>query len=147
MVSSMFNTVSGKKIAIFGFAFSPQGCPSFVLDSPFSAALSNSRGTVAVYDRHHRFCYQSNAGHPYLCHIEACRSNCLLSLSLPSQDILNLVYICECNGLHEVAAYWKQVHAVLSLQGSLMYQVGLVKGQRFRFLFYAGKLGLLFSFD
>ncbi|KAL2935473.1 UDP-glucose 6-dehydrogenase 1 [Bienertia sinuspersici] len=25
------------------------------------------------------------------------------------KDILNLVYICECNGLHEVATYWKQV--------------------------------------
>lgn len=25
------------------------------------------------------------------------------------KDILNLVYICECNGLHEVANYWKQV--------------------------------------
>lgn len=25
------------------------------------------------------------------------------------KDILNLVYICECSGLHEVANYWKQV--------------------------------------
>ncbi|EFJ27424.1 hypothetical protein SELMODRAFT_84327 [Selaginella moellendorffii] len=25
------------------------------------------------------------------------------------KDILNLVYICECNGLAEVASYWKQV--------------------------------------
>jgi len=25
------------------------------------------------------------------------------------KDILNLVYLCECYGLHEVAAYWKQV--------------------------------------
>ncbi|XP_074313471.1 UDP-glucose 6-dehydrogenase 1-like [Silene latifolia] len=25
------------------------------------------------------------------------------------KDILNLVYICECNGLLEVAHYWKQV--------------------------------------
>ena len=25
------------------------------------------------------------------------------------QDILNLVYICECNGLPEVAKYWQQV--------------------------------------
>ncbi|KAF9622344.1 hypothetical protein IFM89_031147 [Coptis chinensis] len=25
------------------------------------------------------------------------------------KDILNLVYICECNGLLEVANYWKQV--------------------------------------
>jgi len=25
------------------------------------------------------------------------------------KDILNLVYICECNGLHGVANYWKQV--------------------------------------
>merc|ERR1712147_591836 len=25
------------------------------------------------------------------------------------KDILNLVYICESQGLHEVAAYWRQV--------------------------------------
>ncbi|XAR49994.1 UDP-glucose 6-dehydrogenase [Bertholletia excelsa] len=32
------------------------------------------------------------------------------------KDILNLVYICECNGLHEVASYWKQVIKVNDYQ-------------------------------
>jgi hypothetical protein len=32
-----------------------------------------------------------------------------LVLSVSSQDILNLVYICETLGLPEVAAYWDQV--------------------------------------
>ncbi|KAJ0776988.1 putative UDP-glucose 6-dehydrogenase [Helianthus annuus] len=33
-----------------------------------------------------------------------------------AQDILNLVYICECNGLPEVANYWKQVIKVNDYQ-------------------------------
>ncbi|KAJ6429510.1 hypothetical protein OIU85_006238 [Salix viminalis] len=32
------------------------------------------------------------------------------------KDILNLVYICECNGLPEVASYWKQVIQVNEYQ-------------------------------
>jgi UDPglucose 6-dehydrogenase len=32
------------------------------------------------------------------------------------KDILNLVYICECNGLPEVASYWKQVVQVNEYQ-------------------------------
>lgn len=32
------------------------------------------------------------------------------------KDILNLVYICECNGLSEVASYWKQVIKVNDYQ-------------------------------
>ncbi|KAF7809053.1 UDP-glucose 6-dehydrogenase 4 [Senna tora] len=32
------------------------------------------------------------------------------------KDILNLVYICECNGLPEVATYWKQVIKVNDYQ-------------------------------
>ncbi|KAF5804641.1 putative UDP-glucose 6-dehydrogenase [Helianthus annuus] len=32
------------------------------------------------------------------------------------KDILNLVYICECNGLPEVANYWKQVIKVNDYQ-------------------------------
>lgn len=32
------------------------------------------------------------------------------------KDILNLVYICECNGLPEVANYWKQVIKVKDYQ-------------------------------
>ncbi|KAG2333869.1 hypothetical protein Bca52824_005049 [Brassica carinata] len=40
-----------------------------------------------------------------------CEATGLMSLRCPtpSKDILNLVYICECNGLPEVAEYWKQV--------------------------------------
>ncbi|XP_021761535.1 UDP-glucose 6-dehydrogenase 3-like [Chenopodium quinoa] len=34
------------------------------------------------------------------------------------KDILNLVYICECNGLHEVANYWKQVIKINDYQKS-----------------------------
>ncbi|MED6157298.1 UDP-glucose 6-dehydrogenase 1 [Stylosanthes scabra] len=34
------------------------------------------------------------------------------------KDILNLVYICECNGLPEVANYWKQVVKVNDYQKS-----------------------------
>lgn len=34
------------------------------------------------------------------------------------KDILNLVYICECNGLTEVANYWKQVIKVNDYQKS-----------------------------
>lgn len=34
------------------------------------------------------------------------------------KDILNLVYICECNGLTEVASYWKQVIKVNDYQKS-----------------------------
>ncbi|KAK2429303.1 UDP-glucose 6-dehydrogenase [Trifolium repens] len=34
------------------------------------------------------------------------------------KDILNLVYICECNGLPEVANYWKQVIKVNDYQKS-----------------------------
>ncbi|KAG6386057.1 hypothetical protein SASPL_154943 [Salvia splendens] len=34
------------------------------------------------------------------------------------KDILNLVYICECNGLVEVAGYWKQVIKVNDYQKS-----------------------------
>ncbi|KAL1806282.1 hypothetical protein DCAR_0832072 [Daucus carota subsp. sativus] len=34
------------------------------------------------------------------------------------KDILNLVYICECNGLSEVANYWKQVIEVNDYQKS-----------------------------
>eukprot|EP00243_Klebsormidium_subtile_P004622 TRINITY_DN18771_c0_g1_i1.p1 TRINITY_DN18771_c0_g1~~TRINITY_DN18771_c0_g1_i1.p1 ORF type:complete len:543 (+),score=131.64 TRINITY_DN18771_c0_g1_i1:236-1630(+) len=34
------------------------------------------------------------------------------------KDILNLVYICECNGLPEVAAYWKQVVDINDYQKS-----------------------------
>eukprot|EP00244_Chara_vulgaris_P008333 TRINITY_DN3247_c1_g2_i3.p1 TRINITY_DN3247_c1_g2~~TRINITY_DN3247_c1_g2_i3.p1 ORF type:complete len:547 (-),score=101.11 TRINITY_DN3247_c1_g2_i3:69-1520(-) len=34
------------------------------------------------------------------------------------KDILNLVYICECNGLNEVAHYWKQVVAINDYQKS-----------------------------
>ena len=32
-----------------------------------------------------------------------------LLVSLVVQDILNLVYICETNGLPEAANYWQQV--------------------------------------
>eukprot|EP00899_Mesostigma_viride_P014496 jgi/Mesvir1/23047/Mv08164-RA.1 len=32
------------------------------------------------------------------------------------KDILNLVYICECNGLPEVAEYWRQVVAINEYQ-------------------------------
>ncbi len=32
------------------------------------------------------------------------------------KDILNLVYLCECYGLHEVAAYWQQVVAMNDYQ-------------------------------
>lgn len=34
------------------------------------------------------------------------------------KDILNLVYICECNGLPEVAEYWKQVIKINDYQKS-----------------------------
>ncbi|KAH9622175.1 hypothetical protein KSS87_010034 [Heliosperma pusillum] len=34
------------------------------------------------------------------------------------KDILNLVYICECNGLHEVAKYWEQVIKINDYQKS-----------------------------
>uniref|UniRef100_A0A0C9QUK9 UDP-glucose 6-dehydrogenase n=1 Tax=Wollemia nobilis TaxID=56998 RepID=A0A0C9QUK9_9CONI len=34
------------------------------------------------------------------------------------KDILNLVYICECNGLQEVAHYWKQVVHINDYQKS-----------------------------
>eukprot|EP00850_Spirogloea_muscicola_P021889 SM000266S09834 [mRNA] locus=s266:79051:82841:- [translate_table: standard] len=34
------------------------------------------------------------------------------------KDILNLVYICECNGLLEVAHYWKQVVSINDYQKS-----------------------------
>eukprot|EP00262_Sarcandra_glabra_P004152 TRINITY_DN15135_c0_g1_i1.p1 TRINITY_DN15135_c0_g1~~TRINITY_DN15135_c0_g1_i1.p1 ORF type:complete len:483 (-),score=29.94 TRINITY_DN15135_c0_g1_i1:61-1509(-) len=34
------------------------------------------------------------------------------------KDILNLVYICECNGLSEVAHYWKQVVQINDYQKS-----------------------------
>ncbi|CAA6654534.1 unnamed protein product [Spirodela intermedia] len=34
------------------------------------------------------------------------------------KDILNLVYICECNGLPEVATYWKQVIKINDYQKS-----------------------------
>ncbi|RAL40849.1 hypothetical protein DM860_008547 [Cuscuta australis] len=34
------------------------------------------------------------------------------------KDILNLVYICECNGLPEVAEYWKQVVKINDYQKS-----------------------------
>nr|CAD1837915.1 unnamed protein product [Ananas comosus var. bracteatus] len=34
------------------------------------------------------------------------------------KDILNLVYICECNGLPEVADYWKQVIKINDYQKS-----------------------------
>ncbi|KAL5973700.1 UDP-glucose 6-dehydrogenase 3 [Asimina triloba] len=34
------------------------------------------------------------------------------------KDILNLVYICECNGLPEVANYWKQVIKINDYQKS-----------------------------
>ncbi|KAK4743994.1 hypothetical protein SAY87_010306 [Trapa incisa] len=34
------------------------------------------------------------------------------------KDILNLVYICECNGLPEVAQYWKQVIKINDYQKS-----------------------------
>ncbi|KAF5957682.1 hypothetical protein HYC85_004907 [Camellia sinensis] len=34
------------------------------------------------------------------------------------KDILNLVYICECHGLTEVANYWKQVIKVNDYQKS-----------------------------
>ena len=34
------------------------------------------------------------------------------------KDILNLVYICECNGLMEVANYWKQVVQINDYQKS-----------------------------
>ena len=34
------------------------------------------------------------------------------------KDIMNLVYICECNGLHVVANYWKQVIKVNDYQKS-----------------------------
>jgi hypothetical protein len=39
------------------------------------------------------------------------------------QDILNLVYICECNGLPEVAAYWKQVVDINDYQKSRFVNV------------------------
>ncbi|CAF2008483.1 unnamed protein product [Brassica napus] len=35
------------------------------------------------------------------------------------KDILNLVYICECNGLPEVAEYWKQSPAIDVFKGLL----------------------------
>ncbi|KAL1373222.1 hypothetical protein HN51_003212 [Arachis hypogaea] len=38
------------------------------------------------------------------------------------KDILNLVYICECNGLVEVANYWKQVIKVNDYQKSRFVQ-------------------------
>ncbi|VAI36918.1 unnamed protein product [Triticum turgidum subsp. durum] len=36
------------------------------------------------------------------------------------KDILNLVYICECNGLPEVANYWKQLREI----GFIVYSIG-----------------------
>lgn len=34
------------------------------------------------------------------------------------KDVLNLVYLCECLNLPEVAAYWQQVFTVMPLLGN-----------------------------
>lgn len=61
------------------------------------------------------------------------------------KDILNLVYICECNGLPEVANYWKQVIKVNDYQKtwfvnrivSLMFNT--VSGKKIAILGFAFK--------
>ncbi|KAK1272016.1 UDP-glucose 6-dehydrogenase 5 [Acorus gramineus] len=61
------------------------------------------------------------------------------------KDILNLVYICECNGLPEVANYWKQVVQINDYQKARFVQrvvssmFNTVSGKRIAILGFAFK--------
>jgi UDPglucose 6-dehydrogenase len=61
------------------------------------------------------------------------------------KDILNLVYLCECYGLHEVAAYWQQVVTMNDYQqdrfvaNMLARMFNTVAGKRIAILGFAFK--------
>lgn len=61
------------------------------------------------------------------------------------KDILNLVYICECNGLAEVAGYWRQVVQINDYQKARFVQrvvssmFNTVSGKRIAILGFAFK--------